>query len=212
MKYQIDQSGKIEQTNINTVLAYSNDNVGAVILRAKDKRKLQEMFREVAAPRLFINYTFSALIICLLKPLKISHVTVDKEYTGNERIIGSLVKAEITTEIDWKYIGKSSKAHNVAYKVFSKKLAIGKYINAEEIWKLAKKITGGYLKTGLSPANRYSAPVNKYMLLLKNKKSRVHKKSANNRLTQDCLPGGRRSNRLTKNITQNKVNIKRRKR
>jgi len=62
MTYQIDQSGKIEQTEKYTVLALSNENHFAVILSAKNKRRLQEMFRILGAPRLFIDYVFAALV------------------------------------------------------------------------------------------------------------------------------------------------------
>ena len=66
-KYELDQSGKIEDTARKTVLAFSNDHLGAITLSAKDKRRLQELFREIGAPKLFIYYVFSALIILLLK-------------------------------------------------------------------------------------------------------------------------------------------------
>ena len=74
MGIEVDQSGKIEATSRLAVLAFSNDKSGAVLLSAKDKRRLQERFRK---------------------------------------------------------IGTSRK------------------VTAEQVWKLAKKITSGYLKAGL---------------------------------------------------------------
>src|SRR3989344_5097556 len=167
MKVEVDQSGKIEDTSKLTVLAFSNDKTGAIILSAKDKRRLQEKFREVGAPRLFVDYVFSSLLILLLKSLKSTKVVVDLEYPGHTEINESLVKLKVDVDIEWRSIGKSSKAHDIAYKVYCGKLKIGKRVKAEQIWRLSKKITGGYLKTGLSPANRYSAPVNKKMLAKK---------------------------------------------
>ena len=161
MKIYIDQSGKVEDTAKHTILACVNSEIKTIFLSAKDKRRLQEVFRRIGSPQLFVDYVFAALLILLLKPLKISKVTVDLEYPGHTKIISALVTKEIELEIDWKCIGKTSKAHDIAYKVFVGKLAIGKRSNTNEVFRVIKKITGGYLKTGLSPVNRYSAPANK---------------------------------------------------
>jgi len=171
-KYELDQSGKIEDTARKTVLAFSNDHLGAITLSAKDKRRLQELFREIGAPKLFIYYVFSALIILLLKPQKISKIIIDIEYPGHEKTIESLIAKELISEIEWKKIGKNSTAHNVAYRVFSNKLKLGRTASAKEVWSLAKKITGGRLKIRLSPTNRRSAPVSKIIVTKKRNKSR----------------------------------------
>lgn len=57
-KYQIDQSGKIEQTNKLTIVAFSNDKSGSVLLSASDKRVLQEIYRKAGKPRVFPTQTF----------------------------------------------------------------------------------------------------------------------------------------------------------
>lgn len=53
MKFEIDQSGRVEYTSHNTVLALSNDIQYSIIAPAKVKRQLQEMFRREGMP---INY------------------------------------------------------------------------------------------------------------------------------------------------------------
>jgi len=60
-KYQIDQSGKIEQTNKVTIVAFSNDKSGSVMLSASDKRALQEIYRKAGKPRVFPTQVFAAL-------------------------------------------------------------------------------------------------------------------------------------------------------
>lgn len=38
MIYQVDQSGKIEQTKVDTIIAMTNDENYVVVLKAKSKR------------------------------------------------------------------------------------------------------------------------------------------------------------------------------
>ena len=45
MKIEIDQSGKIEQTSIITVVGYSNDSKDTISITATEKGKLQKWFR-----------------------------------------------------------------------------------------------------------------------------------------------------------------------
>lgn len=163
MNYQIDQSGKVEQTNKDTVVAFSNSKVGAVILSKKEKRHLQEHFRRIGMPSIFVDATFTILIFLLIKNIPNRKWIVDIEYPGHTKTIEKMYDSLSNKSIDfhWKLVGKSSPAHDMAYKVYTGKLKVGKRVTAEEIWKLAKKIAGGYLKTGLSPANRHSAPANK---------------------------------------------------
>jgi len=46
MVYEIDQSGKIEDTSKDTVLCISNGYYLSVKLKAKTKRQLQKIFRK----------------------------------------------------------------------------------------------------------------------------------------------------------------------
>lgn len=84
MAYQIDQSGKIEQTNKKTVLAISNGKTYSVLLKAKDKRLLQDIFRTLFnKQRQFIYEVFSALLFILISNSKSEgRIVIDKEYPG----------------------------------------------------------------------------------------------------------------------------------
>lgn len=172
MTYYIDQSGKIEDTAKNSVIAGVNGNRYAVIVPAKEKRNLQEKFRRVGLPTLFIDYTFAICLYFIIKESgsKFTYI-VDIEYPGHEKIIYNILEDLFKEEIIvfWKRIGKNSKAHDLAYKVFKKKIILGKILKSEEIWVKAKKIAGGYLNFGLSPKNRYSAPANIYKIAKKGK-------------------------------------------
>ncbi len=175
MTYYIDQSGKIEDTAKDTVLAAVNNSDTAVILSAKDKRRLQEKFRRLGKPQLFVDVVFSAVLHFLVKSLtRRGRICVDLEYPGHTKVIEKMVNqlADKNVSLEWVLVGKSSRAHDVAYKVFKKKLKIGKKLSAVEIWNEVKKIAGGRLNAGLSPANRRSAPADTHILPRKSRKSR----------------------------------------
>ena len=59
MKIEIDQSGKVEDTAKPTVIAYANGNSRAILIPASNKRQLQELYRRVGKPRLFIPQVFA---------------------------------------------------------------------------------------------------------------------------------------------------------
>lgn len=129
MSYQIDQSGKIEQTGIKTVIALSNSTHFTIILRAKDKRELQNIFREAGKPRVFSVQVFSAMTYLLLEKSKVEEgiVWIDKEYPGHEDVIKSYItqliherkKVRLNPEnIRFTLVGKSSNAHLLGYKAF----------------------------------------------------------------------------------------------
>ena len=163
--YQIDQSGKVEDTRCHTVIACVNGLQRSVLLPAREKRKLLEWFRVSGKPRLFVDFVFSTLVYLLIKPM-ISHslktFVVDIEYPGRTQIITRIIQefSHTTLLLRWELVGKSSRAHDIAYKTYKKKIKATRVISGEEIWRLTKKIAGGRLNAGLSPANRRSAPAN----------------------------------------------------
>ena len=62
MRIEIDQSGKIENTNKNTIIAFSNNKFKSIFISAKDKREIQKFFRRIGKPRIFVYKTFAILI------------------------------------------------------------------------------------------------------------------------------------------------------
>lgn len=129
VSYQIDQSGKIEQTSKITIIAISNTKQASIILKAKDKRELQDIFRQAGKPKVFAIQVFSALTYLLLEKAKIEigMVYLDKEYPGHEDIIKSYINQLIkkrekillaSENIRFTLVGKSSKVHLYGYKKF----------------------------------------------------------------------------------------------
>ena len=182
MTYQIDQSGRIEQTNLNTILAITNKNKQIVIIfNRKNKRILQSIFRNQRKIRMFTILTFSALIAILIKKSAIgrNNILIDHEYLADEdfikeHILQYLQKLKVykIPKIEFGHVGKTSFAHELAAKVAHQKKKADKIVNLKEVFELAllpiKKI--GY--PGIS--------------------------GIEGNLTQDWLPGGQNPSRSSK--------------
>ena len=125
MTIEIDQSGKIENTSKDTIIAFSNSKFKSIFIKARDKREVQKIFRKINKPRIFIYRTFAVLIFLLIKNYleKINQIIIDEEYPGWGFQIKDYLLAEIRkikpnfdkNNISFNQIGKKSKAHLIAY-------------------------------------------------------------------------------------------------
>jgi|SRR3990167_130932 len=142
---KIDQSGKIEQTNKDTILCISNDGWDAVTIKANIKRQTQEIFRRHGQTRNFVLFTFSAgLAILIKRNLKNTHIIIDREYYGKEPVIKEIVleilqRSKKIPEIRFEFIGKKPLAHHRAYAIGLGKLKTKKSVTLEELWTELKK-------------------------------------------------------------------------
>ncbi len=181
MKYQIDQSGKIEQTDKNTVIAYSNNIQKSVLISKKTKRRLQETFRLCGFSNLFIYYVFAVGIYCLIKDFKSKQsIIIDIEYPKKDKIILQIIQKLLTFYhkplhfIHFFRIGNRPKVHYAAHDVFTGKKEVDLTVSFEEIMKLIKKTDGRLrecLSTLVSVQPRSSKPtIAKRLKLVKRKK------------------------------------------
>jgi hypothetical protein len=147
MKIFIDQSGRVEYTSHNTIVAFSNGKQKAIKILARTKRQLQEIFRRKGAPNLFVYRTFATLIFLLVKNelCKIKQIVIDIEYPGQDKLIKDILLELIRKnhlnepEISFQKIGNKPKVHYAAYDVFIQKKKASQVINLEEISCLAIK-------------------------------------------------------------------------
>jgi hypothetical protein len=145
MKVYIDQSGKIEQTGVPTVIAFSNGKKGSVIISAKNKKQLLEIYRSFQKST--VRYTlqvFSSLIFLLIKEFGLYKevIFIDREYVGYEgeikSYISQLVKKEkpkLSIDLHFCLIGKRNNAHQTAISALRKNRADFR-INSREVLKL----------------------------------------------------------------------------
>lgn len=150
MKIEIDQSIKIESTNKDTILVFSDGIYSSVLITAKTKRQLQEIFRKVGEPRSFILRVFTAGIALLIKPYlsKITELVIDNEYDGYEKVIKELLISFLNLKsqvkqgkltIRFASIGKKSKAHLIGYNIYIKKKRANKIVSFDDMRKLCFK-------------------------------------------------------------------------
>lgn len=130
MIIEIDQSGKVEETAKDTVVALANKKgfSRSVRISAREKRKLQKFFRSIGKPRMYIYRTFAILVFIILKPdiKRLTNIVIDKEYTGQEPLVKEYVLRHLrkivpsfsARVISFQEIGKKSPAHDVAFSTY----------------------------------------------------------------------------------------------
>lgn len=129
MSYQIDQSGKVEQTERHSIIACTNNRTMTIFLAKKEKRIIQKIFRGAGYGKFFPYLTFSAMLAILIFKNKLfKKITIDREYSGHEEFIKThaIQYLELLGEgkipvINFGHVGKLSRSHHEAYSV-----AIGK--------------------------------------------------------------------------------------
>lgn len=156
MTYQIDQSGKIEQTDKDTVIAYSNGKPYAVLIPRKLKRRCQEAFRLHGFTSVFIYYLFAVGVFYALEKLtKGAQIIIDDEYPNREKLIKSFVQMLLRRNqkpqhaIHFARIGNRPSAHYAAKDVFDRKKECNKRVTMADIIEALKK-TDGRLRECLS--------------------------------------------------------------
>ncbi|MBP9690659.1 hypothetical protein KBD81_01120 [Candidatus Woesebacteria bacterium] len=130
MRVEIDQSGKIENTSQDTIIAFTNGVRKTIKITARDKRILQSRFREKYQSRLYVYRTFTALIYLLVRDhlQQISILVIDIEYEGREKSLKEMILEYIRKDgkneptIDFRRIGNRPPVHVLAYSTFTKKL------------------------------------------------------------------------------------------
>ena len=156
--YEIDQSGKIEDTARDTILALTGTNLKYTVkIPSKVKREMQEYFKMKKEPGLFIYKTFSTGIYFLISAFnaKLCTVTIDREYTGKEVLIERMIRKllEVTfingrINILFMQIGKTSPAHDLANDTASGKKKEDRRISFGELKKTVSYLSPGWLPVG----------------------------------------------------------------
>jgi len=140
---EVDQSGKIGDTNVATVLAFADGLERAILIPARDKRIcIQHLRRRGYGDRLYYLLFATALFFLLREHIEeLDHVTIDEEYRGKEGIIlGHLLnllrrsdKHVEADQFDFRRVGKKSPAHRVALETLRGDREPDEIITAEKL-------------------------------------------------------------------------------
>lgn len=147
MKIEVDQSGKIEQLNKDSVIAFSNKTQYSVLIPKEVK---QETFKLYKGKVKDLRYRLFCIGIyyCLKDYAKEKElITICCEYIGKENLIKSFLLGYLRKDypmIDPKIIrfgkiGKESNAHAVAIDVFRGNRKPNKILSLNEVEKCLKK-------------------------------------------------------------------------
>lgn len=129
--YEVDMSGKIEETNKPTALALAGRVNFTLYISATEKQKLLKALR-AAQPKWsrakISTFIFATLLYFLLRDhiQKASFVTIDLEYTGHDGVIKNRLiyhchQAGIPVykeQITFASVTKKSPSHKLAWRVF----------------------------------------------------------------------------------------------
>lgn len=131
MKVEVDQSGKMEQLNTGTAVAYSNGKSGAIWLSTVTKQELIRRLRKTLIPHRHLwTIMFAIAIFTMIEKLDSNVILViDEEYTGKEEILSETLikllqrrfKDKWNGDVRFSRIGKSSGAHKLAWEVHHQK-------------------------------------------------------------------------------------------
>ena len=146
MQVEVDQSGRVDQTNKATVLALANGMQRSILIPAGQKRKVVEVIkrRKPQWSTALVNvYIFSVLVYLLVKDHieKLALIIIDKEFPGHEAVIknriltlcrrrGLVVHKD---QIIFANIGKKSPAHKLAWRVYNQVVEPDKALSAHDV-------------------------------------------------------------------------------
>lgn len=145
MKIEIDQSGKIENTERHTYIALSNHIQIVLKIKSTEKKKLQQYFRLIGKPRKYVLFSFTALIIILLKKIRQKELTIiiDKEYSGKDNQLKDLLFFLYPKlkqhHVYIRSIGKKSNAHYLVYGAALSQTKPDVTVSASDVIEITKK-------------------------------------------------------------------------
>ena len=147
MHIEVDQSGKIEDTRVDTVVAFSNGMTYGILIPAKVKRIVTKRLRGRGKTKRGITLLlFSACLFLLLRDHlgQIERVTIDVEYLGKDADIRGNLLYHIhrhglmlhKDQIAFRQVGKRSSAHERALATYKGECEPNRQITTDELLEL----------------------------------------------------------------------------
>ncbi len=136
--FTIDQSGKVEDTSVDTILAFSSHDIQySIKISKKIKQNIltqcQKKHKNVLVLRLF---SYGLFLLLKDKANEDSVVSIDDEYPGHGKDIKQHLMSFLglqSEQIKFTLIGKKDPAHIIAYQTFRGKLKPNHVVTEKEI-------------------------------------------------------------------------------
>jgi len=147
MKIEVDQSGKIEQLDKNTIIAFSNKNQYSVLITREIKKEVYGLYKGQVKDLRYRLFCIG-IYYCLKDYIKEKElITICFEYQGKENLIKSFLLNYLRVDyakidpkiIRFGMIGKQSNAHAVAIDVYRGNRRPNKILSLNEVEKCLKK-------------------------------------------------------------------------
>ena len=147
MHIEVDQSGKIEQLNMNSVIAFSNKNQYSVLISKEVKREVYKIYKG-KVKELRYRLFCVGVYFCLKEYIREKElITICCEYAGKENLIKSFLLDYLRKDypavdpkiIRFGMIGKKSNAHAAAIDVYRGNRRPNKILSLSEVEKWLKK-------------------------------------------------------------------------
>ncbi len=134
----IDQAGKVEHTNVDTILALCSDKIQYTVKIPKELK--QELFNQCKARKKNqLTYRIFAFGLYLLLKGRISQssiIKIDDEYPGHGRDIKILLLNHLSIQSDQlgiENLGKKDPSHKIAYQTYCGKLKPNDIISEKQL-------------------------------------------------------------------------------
>lgn len=149
MVIEVDQSNKIERTNKDTILAFSDGDCFCILIPANTKRLAIDFLRMQKSRKTAYLQIFAACLFILLRSVLVKgaeDIIIDTEYTGHEATIKSIILRHAYNEgvsidkkkITFAQVGKGSRSHKIAWRVQRGQSAPDYVVTLEELTRLLK--------------------------------------------------------------------------
>lgn len=146
MRIEVDQSGKVERTSHDTIIASSNEKQYCVKIPKEIKREIFYNYKNKIRQ---LNYKLFSigLYYCIEKYLNsYSSIIIDDEYHNKNNLIKGILISYIQKKftnfnheiIQFSNIGKKSNAHHVAIETFRGEHKPNEILTDKQIWRLLK--------------------------------------------------------------------------
>ena len=147
---EIDQSGKMGDLAVHTVLAFANDIEYAILIPARVKRAIIQKLRAWGKSKVrAVLQIFAAGLFLLVRDSlgEVEQIVIDTEYTGYDVDIRSMLLNHIWRMdptfdkelLVFRRIGKKSPAHKLALATYQGKQGANRRIEERELWAILGK-------------------------------------------------------------------------